>query len=115
MTESVLDYMTRLGRAAREASRVIGRASTAQKNRALAATAAALDASRAELTVANEQDLAAGRANGLEPALLERLSLTPARIDSMIAGLRQVASLPDPIGTLRDMNFQPSGDRKSVV
>jgi glutamate-5-semialdehyde dehydrogenase len=109
MTESVLDYMTRLGRAAREASRVIGRASTAQKNRALAATAAALDASRAELTVANEQDLAAGRANGLEPALLERLTLTPARIDSMIAGLRQVASLPDPIGTLRDMNFQPSG------
>lgn len=109
MTESVLDYMTRLGRAAREASRVIGRASTAQKNRALAATAAALDAARAELMAANEQDLAAGRANGLEPALLERLALTPARIDSMIAGLRQVASLPDPIGTLRDMNFQPSG------
>ena len=109
MTESVLDYMTRLGRAAREASRVIGRASTAQKNRALQAAAAALDAARVELTAANELDLAAGRANGLEPAMLERLALTPARIDSMIVGLRQVASLPDPIGAIRDMSYRPSG------
>jgi len=58
MTESVLDYMTRLGRAAREASRVIGRASTAQKNRALQAAANALDAARAELDAAL-RDLAA--------------------------------------------------------
>lgn len=86
MTESVLDYMTRLGRAAREASRVIGRASTAQKNRALQATAAALDEARAELSAANALDLANGQANGLEPAMLERLALTPARIDSMIVG-----------------------------
>ena len=109
MTESVLDYMTRLGRAAREASRVIGRASTAQKNRALHGAAAALDAARLELVAANELDLAAGRANGLEPAMLERLALTPARIDSMIVGLRQVASLPDPIGAIRDMSYRPSG------
>ena len=109
MTESVLDYMTRLGRAAREASRVIGRASTAQKNRALHGAAAALDTARLELVAANELDLAAGRANGLEPAMLERLALTPARIDSMIVGLRQVASLPDPIGAIRDMSYRPSG------
>ena len=109
MTESVLDYMTRLGRAAREASRVIGRASTAQKNRALHGAAAALDAARLELGAANELALAAGRANGLEPAMLERLALTPARIDSMIVGLRQVASLPDPIGAIRDMSYRPSG------
>jgi len=109
MTESVLDYMTRLGQAAREASRVIGRASTAQKNRALLATAAALDEARAQLSAANDMDLAAGRANGLEPAMLERLALTPARIDSMIVGLRQVANLPDPIGAIRDMSFRPSG------
>ena len=109
MTESVLDYMTRLGRAAREASRVIGRASTAQKNRALHGAAAALDAARLELVAANELDLAAGRANGLEPAMLERLALTPARIDSMIVGLRQVARLPDPIGAIRDMSYRPSG------
>ncbi|MFU0840553.1 glutamate-5-semialdehyde dehydrogenase [Pseudomonas fragi] len=109
MTESVLDYMTRLGRAAREASRVIGRASTAQKNRALHGAAAALDTARLELVAANELDLATGRANGLEPAMLERLALTPARIDSMIVGLRQVASLPDPIGAIRDMSYRPSG------
>ena len=109
MTESVLDYMTRLGQAAREASRVIGRASTAQKNRALLATAAALDEARAQLSAANDMDLAAGRANGLEPAMLERLALTPARIDSMIVGLRQVANLADPIGAIRDMSFRPSG------
>jgi len=109
MTESVLDYMTRLGRAARDASRVVARASTMQKNRALLAAAAALDAARAELSAANEQDLAAGRANGLEPALLDRLALTPARIDGMIEGLRQVAGLPDPVGAIRDMSYRPSG------
>ncbi|KPZ14804.1 glutamate-5-semialdehyde dehydrogenase [Pseudomonas syringae group genomosp. 3] len=109
MTESVLDYMTRLGRAAREASRVIGRASTAQKNRALQATAAALDEARDELSAANALDLANGQANGLEPAMLERLALTPARIDSMIVGLRQVASLADPVGAIRDMSYRPSG------
>jgi glutamate-5-semialdehyde dehydrogenase len=109
MTESVLDYMTRLGRAAREAARVIARASTGQKNRALLATATALDAAREQLVAANQLDLDAGRANGLEPALLERLTLTPARIDGMITGLRQVAALPDPVGAIRDMSYRPSG------
>ncbi|UTW06562.1 glutamate-5-semialdehyde dehydrogenase [Pseudomonas benzenivorans] len=109
MTESVLDYMTRLGRAAREASRVVARASTAQKNRALIATAEALDAARGELAEANGQDLAAGRANGLDAALLDRLALTPARIDGMIEGLRQIAGLADPVGAIRDMSYRPSG------
>ena len=109
MTESVLDYMSRLGRAAREASRIVARATTAQKNQALLAAADALDAARAQLTEANEQDLANGRANGLEPAMLDRLALTPARIDDMIEGLRQVATLPDPIGEIRDMRYVPSG------
>ena len=109
MTESVLDYMTRLGQAARQASRVIAGASTAQKNQALQAAAAALDEARAELSAANELDLAAGRANGLDAALLDRLALTPARIDGMIEGLRQVASLPDPVGAIRDMSYRPSG------
>ncbi|MBG5073823.1 glutamate-5-semialdehyde dehydrogenase [Pseudomonas aeruginosa] len=109
MTESVLDYMSRLGRDARAASRLLARAATAQKNRALLAAADALDAARAELSHANEQDLAAGRANGLAPAMLDRLALTPARIDDMIEGLRQVATLPDPIGEIRDMRYVPSG------
>jgi glutamate-5-semialdehyde dehydrogenase len=109
MTESVLDYMTRLGRAAREASRVLARASTAQKNHALQAAAAALDAARDELVAANELDLAGGRANGLDAAMLDRLALTPKVIDGMIEGLRQVATLPDPIGAIRDMRYMPSG------
>ncbi|SDS84456.1 glutamate-5-semialdehyde dehydrogenase [Pseudomonas oryzae] len=109
MTESVLDYMTRLGRAAREASRVTARATTAQKNNALLAAARALDAAREELIRANAQDLDNGRANGLDEAMLDRLALTPARIDDMIEGLRQVAGLPDPIGTIRDMRYMPSG------
>ncbi len=109
MTESVLDYMSRLGRAARDAARVLARASTAQKNSALLAAAQALDAARAELTAANQLDLDAGRANGLEAAMLDRLALTPKVIDAMIEGLRQVAALPDPIGEIRDMRYMPSG------
>ncbi|MBJ7548677.1 glutamate-5-semialdehyde dehydrogenase, partial [Pseudomonas sp. OA3] len=109
MTESVHDYMTRLGQAARQASRVLARASTAQKNRALQAAANALDAARAELTAANELDLAAARASGLEPAMVDRLALTPKVIDSMIEGLRQVATLPDPIGEIQGMRYLPSG------
>lgn len=109
MTETVQDYMTRLGRAAREASRVLARASTAQKNRALQAAAAALDAAREELLRANQLDLDAGRANGLDDAMLDRLALTRGRIDDMIEGLRQVAALPDPIGEIRDMRYLPSG------
>ena len=109
MIESVPEYMTRLGRAAREASRVIGRASTAQKNQALQAIAAGLDAAREELAAANQRDLAAGRENGLDEAMLDRLALGPARIDEMIEGLRQVAGLADPIGEIRDMRYLPSG------
>ena len=109
MTEPVQDYMTRLGSAAREASRVLARASTAQKNKALQAAAVALDAARDDLLAANRLDLDAGRANGLDEAMLDRLALTPARIDDMIEGLRQVAALPDPIGEIRDMRYLPSG------
>lgn len=109
MTESVLDYMNRLGRAAREASRITARATTAQKNNALMAAARALDNARDALLVANGKDLAAGRNNGLDEAMLDRLALTPERIDDMIEGLRQVAALPDPIGTIRDMRYLPSG------
>lgn len=109
MTESVLDYMIRLGRAARDASRVLARASTAQKNQALQAIADVLEAQSEALLSANAQDLAQGQANGLDAAMLDRLALTPARISDMIAGLRQVATLPDPIGAIRDMRYLPSG------
>src|SRR5690554_1586569 len=109
MTELVVDYMQRLGESARETSRVLARASTAQKNQALLATAVALDKSRDALLAANELDMQAGRANGLDDAMLDRLALSSKRIDEMIEGLKQVAALPDPIGEIRDMHFVPSG------
>ncbi|WP_341937654.1 glutamate-5-semialdehyde dehydrogenase [Marinimicrobium sp. C2-29] len=111
MTEqdTVIDYMAELGRNARAASRKLAAASTGVKNRALLAMAEALDGARAELATENQKDLDAGQANGLEPALLDRLALKPATIDGMIEGLRQVAALPDPCGAITDMTYRPSG------
>jgi glutamate-5-semialdehyde dehydrogenase len=68
-----------------------------------------LDAARNELAQANDKDLENGRASGLDAAMLDRLELTPARIDTMIEGLRQVATLPDPVGEITDMTYRPSG------
>ena len=102
-------YMADVGQQAREAAAAIARSSAATRNQALMATADALDAARGALVEANRKDLESGRANGLEPAMLDRLELTPARIDGMIEGLRQVAGLPDPIGAITDMAYRPSG------
>jgi len=102
-------YMMELGRQARVSSRVIAKASTAQKNAALLLMAEAIEARRAPIAAANELDLAAGKAKGLDEAMLDRLALTPARIDNMIEGLRQVAALPDPVGEISDLRFRPSG------
>ncbi|MBQ0744024.1 MAG: glutamate-5-semialdehyde dehydrogenase [Pseudomonas sp.] len=101
--------MHQLGREARQASRVIARATTAVKNQALIATAAAIEAAHGELIEANQADLQAGRENGLDAAMLDRLALTPARLEAMVEGLRQVAGLDDPVGVIRDMKFLPSG------
>tara|TARA_R100001377_G_scaffold38257_1_gene21275 strand:- start:717 stop:2012 length:1296 start_codon:yes stop_codon:yes gene_type:complete len=115
-TERTLDqgadiesYMMDLGRQARTAARVIAKASTAQKNAALLSMAEAIQARRGPISEANQLDLEAGKAKGLDSAMLDRLALTPARIDSMIEGLRQVAALPDPVGEISDMRFRPSG------
>lgn len=102
-------YMAEVGQQARQAARAVARSTTAVRNQALLATAEALDAARDELAAANARDLESGRANGLEAAMLDRLELTPERIDTMIEGLRQVASLPDPIGEITDMTYRPSG------
>lgn len=102
-------YMADVGRQAREAAAAVARSTTAVRNQALVATAEALDAARVELAAANARDLEGGRNSGLDAAMLDRLELTPARIDAMIEGLRQVASLPDPIGEITDMTYRPSG------
>lgn len=105
----VLSYMQQLGQKARAASRVVAMADTASKNAALLAMADAINAARDELIKANQQDLANGRAKGLDAALLDRLELTPSRIDAMLEGLHQVAALADPIGEVSEMNYRPSG------
>jgi len=102
-------YMQDLGARARIASRRLASASTAEKNAALEAIADDLNAQRDTLISENRKDLEAGKAKGLDAALLDRLELTPARIDGMIEGLRQIAALPDPIGEIFDMNYRPSG------
>jgi len=106
---NVESYMIELGQRAREASRLMARAETGIKNRALLYMAEAIEAGRDTLVSANLKDLENGRANGLDAAMLDRLELTPARIDTMIEGLRQVATLADPIGGITDMNYRPSG------
>jgi len=103
------DYMQQLGRRARAASRDAAKATTAQKNQALLAIASAIDANRAALLAANKLDMDAGNSKGLGAALLDRLELTPARIDGMLTGLRQVATLDDPVGAVSDLKFRPSG------
>lgn len=79
-------YMSGLGERARAASRLLARADTATKNHALSAIADDIDGKRADLADANRRDLEAGAAKGLDEALLDRLKLTPTRIDAMIEG-----------------------------
>ena len=102
-------YMQNLGQQARAASRVVAGAETKTKNLALRAIAEQLSAQREFIQAANLRDLESGRANGLESALLDRLELTPSRIDAMIVGLQQVAELPDPCGEINEMKYLPSG------
>jgi glutamate-5-semialdehyde dehydrogenase len=108
-TVDIHQYMQIVGVRARAASRVIARASTAVKNQALHACAAAIDASRADLLAANAKDVAAALATHNDPAFVDRLKLSPSILDSMMTGLAQVATLPDPVGQITDSNRMPSG------
>jgi glutamate-5-semialdehyde dehydrogenase len=101
--------MQELGQNARAASRIMAAADTSVKNAALLAALDAIDSTRDTLARANAKDLKAGEEKGLDSAMLDRLELTPARIESMLEGLRQVAALSDPIGEITDMRYMPSG------
>lgn len=105
----VIEYFQQVGKQARSASRALAQADTRLKNAALIATAEAIDAQRPALKAANAKDMAAGEEKGLSAAMLDRLELTDARIDTMIEGLHQVAKLPDPVGEITDMTYRPSG------
>lgn len=107
--DDITHYMRELGRQARAASAALRRVDSGRKNAALEAIVARIDAARPILETANQQDMQRGRENGLNEALLDRLALTPARVDAMIAGVRQVVSLPDPVGQIDGLRYQPSG------
>jgi glutamate-5-semialdehyde dehydrogenase len=109
MQLDIHEYMRGVGERARSAARAMARANTGMKDAALMAIAAAIEAAAATLQAANEKDLAAGRERGLDAALLDRLELNPERIAAMAEGLREIALLPDPVGSISAMNYRPSG------
>jgi glutamate-5-semialdehyde dehydrogenase len=101
--------METVGQRARAAAREMARANTGTKNAALHAIADALERERAHLVAENAKDLEAGRAKGLDAAMLDRLSITDAGVAAMAEGLRQMAELPDPVGEISDMKYRPQG------
>lgn len=101
--------MQTVGRQARQASRLVGRAGTAAKNQALMQIAGQFEQQAQRIIEANALDVEAARQAGLDAASLDRLTLTPQRIAAMARGLGEVAALPDPVGTITDLSWRPSG------
>ncbi|HJV51708.1 MAG TPA: glutamate-5-semialdehyde dehydrogenase [Noviherbaspirillum sp.] len=102
-------YMNEVGQRARKASRAMAKADTSAKNRALSLIAAAIRREADALRAANQKDLEAARANGLAPAMLDRLTLSDKAIATMAEGLEQIVALPDPIGEISNMKYRPTG------
>ena len=105
--------LEKMGQAAREAAYQLATVSTAQKNRALAAIADELEARSAQILAANEKDIAAGREAGLTEAMLDRLLLNPARLAGIVADVRKVITLDDPVGAEIDSRVLENGLRLS--
>ena len=105
----IQSYMHSVGRAARTASRAMAKAETGAKNDALMAMARAVERDIARLLDANRKDVDAARAKELDAAMVDRLTLTPKSVATMAEGLRQIAQLPDPVGEISGMSYQPSG------
>ncbi|KQT34075.1 glutamate-5-semialdehyde dehydrogenase [Methylophilus sp. Leaf414] len=102
-------YMKELGEQARAASRLMAKADTNTKNQALRNIAALIRHHEKALLAANQQDLDAAKANGMEAAMLDRLALSEKSIATMAEGLEQIASLADPIGEMSNFKYRPSG------
>lgn len=96
---------------ARAAKRTVARLGANEKNRALEAIAAALEGNTEAILAANAEDIERGRENGLNEGLIDRLTLTPARIAGIAEGIRQVAALDDPVGEVLWMKTRPNGLR----
>ncbi|HKK15846.1 MAG TPA: glutamate-5-semialdehyde dehydrogenase [Gammaproteobacteria bacterium] len=105
----IRQYIQQIGQQARQASRLMARADTETKNRALQTIADIIEERQAALLEANQQDLHTATESGLDMALLDRLELNEERVQAMANGLRQVAELEDPIGRVTDLHKRPSG------
>ena len=105
----IQSYMHSIGKAARSAARAMAKAETGAKNDALMAMAQAVERDIARLLDANRKDVEAARAKELDAAMVDRLTLTPKSVAAMAEGLRQIAQLPDPVGEISGMSYQPSG------
>ena len=105
----VQTYMQGVGRQARAASRLIAKADTATKNKALTVTAQAIERASQTLIDANARDVAAARHKKLDDAAIDRLILTPETVAAMADGLVQIAKLPDPVGEISGLKYRPSG------
>ena len=105
----IKSYMQDLGLQARKAAQIISRTDSVKKNDALLKIADFINSNQAFIISENKKDLDAGKQNGLDLASLDRLTLTPVAINSMIEGLKQVAALPDPVGEISDLCYRPSG------
>jgi glutamate-5-semialdehyde dehydrogenase len=109
-TGDLLALMSDLGKSARAAARVLAQAPTEQKNRALEAMAGAIRAHAAKILAANAEDVAEARAAGdANSAFLDRLTLTPARVEAMAEGIEIVRDIADPIGTVMESWQRPNG------
>ena len=102
-------YIRDMATRARSAAAELAKMTTDEKNAALLAIADALEAHRGEIAAANAADVARAKETGISPSMLDRLTLTPARFDAMVAGVRHVASLPDPVGETIWTRERPSG------
>ncbi|HLP98800.1 MAG TPA: glutamate-5-semialdehyde dehydrogenase [Sideroxyarcus sp.] len=107
--ENIKEYMKSVGKQARAASRLMAQADANAKNHALENIATAILLNSAKLLAENAKDVAAAKANGIDPASIDRLTLTEKTVQGMAEGLRQIAALPDPIGEISDMKYRPSG------
>src|SRR3982074_2118037 len=101
--------MTELATRARAAARVLSLASTEQKNRALDAMERAIRANASAILAANAEDVAEIRAGGATSAFIDRLTLTPARVDAMADGIRTVRDIADPVGVITESWQRPNG------
>jgi glutamate-5-semialdehyde dehydrogenase len=105
----IAEQVIGLCRAARQAARRLATADAAAKNAALRAAAARLRERADQLVAANAEDVAGGRRDGLSAALIDRLTVTPARVEAMAAGLDEIAALPDPVGETLARWRRPNG------